>query len=76
MGTVTAKGPIAPARHVVAASRELLTYADLLRNLVVRDLKVRYRGSVLGFAWALLNPLLMMGVFHAGLPGSGQDRPD
>ena len=28
---------------------ELLAYRDLLYNLVVRDLKVRYRGSVLGF---------------------------
>lgn len=63
MGTIVAKGRFAPARHVVSATRELLAYADLLQNLVVRDLKVRYRGSVLGFAWALLNPLLMMGVF-------------
>lgn len=45
------------------AARELVDHADLLRNLVVRDLKVRYRGSVLGFAWSLLNPLLMMAVF-------------
>lgn len=63
MGTIVAKWRFAPARHAVAATRELLAYADLLQNLVVRDLKVRYRGSVLGFAWALLNPLLMMGVF-------------
>lgn len=63
MAAVAAKGRFAPARHALAAARELLAYADLLRNLVVRDLKVRYRGSVLGFAWALLNPLLMMGVF-------------
>jgi len=35
----------------------------LLRNLVVRDLKARYKNSVLGFVWSLLNPLGMMLVF-------------
>jgi lipopolysaccharide transport system permease protein len=38
-------------------------YSYLLRNLVVRDLKVRYKNSVLGILWSLLNPLLMMAVF-------------
>lgn len=52
-----------PVRRIWGAVREISQHIDLLRNLVVRDLKVRYRGSVLGFAWSLLNPLLMMGVF-------------
>ncbi|MHB1004359.1 MAG: ABC transporter permease [Chloroflexota bacterium] len=43
--------------------REAVRYRELVRNLVVRDLKVRYRSSVLGFMWCLLNPLLMMAVF-------------
>lgn len=43
--------------------RELYRYRELVRNLVVRDLKLRYRNSVLGFCWCLLNPLLMMLVF-------------
>ncbi len=43
---------------------ELLRYRDLVANLVVRDLKVRYKSSVLGFLWSLLNPLLMMTVFY------------
>ena len=50
-------------RRVWGAVREIADGADLLRNLVVRDLKVRYRGSIFGFAWSLLNPLLMMAVF-------------
>ena len=43
--------------------RELWAYRDLLYNLVVRDLKLRYKNSVLGILWSLLNPLLMMLVF-------------
>ncbi len=43
---------------------ELVRYRELLRELVVRDLKVRYKGSVLGFLWSMGNPLLMMAVFY------------
>jgi lipopolysaccharide transport system permease protein len=43
--------------------RELLGARELLRNLTVRELKVRYKRSSLGFLWTLLNPLLMMAVF-------------
>jgi lipopolysaccharide transport system permease protein len=42
---------------------ELFSYRYLLYNLVVRDLKVRYKNSVLGILWSLLHPLLMMMVF-------------
>jgi len=42
---------------------EVIRYRELIRNLVARDLKVRYRNSVLGFVWCLGNPLLMMTVF-------------
>lgn len=37
-----------------------LKYKNLLINLVTRDIKVRYRRSVLGMLWTVLNPLLMM----------------
>ena len=43
--------------------REVIRYRYLLQNLVRRDLKVRYRNSVLGILWSLLNPLFMMLVF-------------
>ena len=43
--------------------RELIHYRFLLKNLVARDLKVRYKNSALGFLWSLLNPLLMMIVY-------------
>lgn len=35
----------------------------LLANLSARDIKARYKGSVIGMAWALLNPLLMLGIY-------------
>jgi ABC-2 type transport system permease protein len=40
-----------------------LASRQLIRNLTVKELKVRYKRSALGFLWSLLNPLLMMGVF-------------
>lgn len=43
--------------------RELYAYRYLLKNLVIRDLKVRYKNSFLGVIWSLLNPLLMMMVY-------------
>ena len=38
---------------------------DLLRVLVSRDLKIRYKRSFLGLAWSLLNPLLQLLVFRS-----------
>jgi lipopolysaccharide transport system permease protein len=49
--------------RVLAHLRELWQYRELIRNLVERDLKVRYKSSLLGIAWSWLNPLLMMGVY-------------
>ncbi len=40
----------------------LWQYRELLRNLVVRDLKVKYQRSALGLVWTLLNPMLMVAV--------------
>ncbi len=42
---------------------EIIRYRELTSNLVSRDLKVKYKSSVLGFLWSLLNPLLMMMVY-------------
>lgn len=41
---------------------ELRRYRYLLWNLILRDLRVRYKRSVLGFFWAMVNPLLTMAV--------------
>lgn len=40
--------------------QHMLNYIPLMKELVKRDLKVRYRRSVLGYLWSLLNPLMMM----------------
>ncbi len=42
---------------------ELLAYRELVWNLILRDLKARYKSSFLGYLWSLVNPLLMMTVF-------------
>ena len=43
-----------------AAWSHFLKYRPLMKELVSRDLKVKYRRSFLGYLWSLLNPLLMM----------------
>ena len=51
----------------------LVRYRGLIQTLVARDLKARYRGSVLGFFWSFINPLLLLliysFVFTIVLPG-------
>jgi ABC-2 type transport system permease protein len=42
---------------------ELFRYKELIKTLVGRDLKVRYRNSILGYVWTWLDPLMMMFVF-------------
>jgi lipopolysaccharide transport system permease protein len=43
--------------------RECLEYRDLLYFLVLRDVTVLYKQTILGFAWAILNPFFSMVVF-------------
>jgi ABC-2 type transport system permease protein len=42
---------------------DLLAYRSFVKNLVLKDLKLKYRDSVLGFVWSLANPLFMIVVF-------------
>ena len=43
--------------------RQLFRHRALIQILVARDLKARYRGSVLGFFWSFVNPLLLLLVY-------------
>ena len=43
--------------------RSLLRYRELIRNLVRKDLTLKYRDSVFGFLWSLANPLLLIVVY-------------
>lgn len=40
--------------------KTLIQYKDLIGELVSRDLKLKYRRSILGYVWSILNPLLIM----------------
>ena len=64
----------AQGKFVFANLRQLIRYRGLIRSLVARDLKARYRGSVLGFFWSFVNPLLLLliysFVFTVVLPGA------
>lgn len=58
-------------RHNVAGAslrvsdeiKDLTGHANLLFELVHRDLTIRYKRSVLGFLWTMMHPLLLMGIF-------------
>jgi ABC-2 type transport system permease protein len=39
---------------------EVIHYRELLRELIARNIKIRYKRSVLGIAWTMLNPMMMM----------------
>src|SRR3979490_745545 len=41
----------------------LIRYRGLIQSLVARELKARYRGSVLGFVWSFINPLLLLSIY-------------
>lgn len=45
---------------MLADIRELVKYKDLIKQLVRRDLKIRYKNSILGFFWSLANPLIQV----------------
>lgn len=48
---------------MLAHIQELYRFRNLLQKLVARDLRVRYKNSVLGILWSWLNPLFMMVVY-------------
>ena len=61
--------------------KELWAYRELLWVLTARDVKVRYKQTVLGFAWAIIQPFMLMIVFSiffgrlAKIPSDGYPYP-
>jgi lipopolysaccharide transport system permease protein len=49
---------------LLANLRYLFRYRGLISALVARELKARYRGSVLGFFWSFVNPLLLLLIYN------------
>ena len=73
---------IVPPRMLATVNlRELWAYRELIAVLTWRDLKVRYRQTVLGAAWAIVQPVLAMVVFSvffgrlARMPSDGLPYP-
>jgi lipopolysaccharide transport system permease protein len=70
-----------PGRWGVLSMRELLGHRELLYFLTRRELLVRYKQSLFGVAWAVLQPLAMMAIFSiffgrlAGVPSDGVPYP-
>lgn len=57
-------------------AKELADYRDLFFFLVFRDIKVLYAQTVLGFSWALLNPLIQILIFTVIFGGVAQIETD
>ncbi|MEO8034491.1 MAG: ABC transporter permease [Acidobacteriota bacterium] len=70
-----------PSRIFSVDVAELWAYRELLVLLAWRDATIRYKQSVVGIGWALIQPLLMMAIFSvvfgrfAGLPSDGVPYP-
>jgi ABC-2 type transport system permease protein/lipopolysaccharide transport system permease protein len=54
------RGPSLWLARLADDRRQLARFWPVIHNVVVQDLKVKYQRSILGFAWSLLNPLLML----------------
>ena len=55
-----ARGYVRVHWPAVAVYTDLFRYRDLFLNLFRRELRVKYRGSALGIAWTLINPIMLM----------------
>jgi lipopolysaccharide transport system permease protein len=61
MSTIVFEG--GSPRSLLGELRRLVQHRDLLLLLTQKDLKLKYKGTALGFVWSFLNPLLMMIVY-------------
>lgn len=71
---------IRPHEKLNLGLKELWHYRELFFFFTWRDIKVKYKQTVLGFAWAVLQPIIMMFIFSAvgnafNIPAEGLPRP-
>lgn len=68
-----ARARVSGPSRVLHSLQQLFRHRALIQSLVARELKARYRGSVLGVVWSFLNPLLLLliytFVFSVVVPG-------
>nr|WP_319375684.1 ABC transporter permease [uncultured Methanoregula sp.] len=70
-----------PKKWVPVNFYELWNYRELLASFTMRDVKIRYKQTALGFAWAIIQPLFMMVIFtiifggFAQIPSDGVPYP-
>lgn len=69
---------VAPRRNVREHVREILGYTELIRSLVRKELKVRYKQSTLGLVWSMIQPMFLLliysvvfSVLKGGMPRLG-----
>ncbi|HVM10390.1 MAG TPA: ABC transporter permease [Acidimicrobiales bacterium] len=55
---------ITPRGSLLRRARDIVSYRELLVNLVRKELKVKYKSSILGFLWSLLNPAMLLVVYY------------
>ncbi len=48
---------------MIRGIKEVYSYREMLKSLVKKDLRTRYKGSFLGFLWTFVNPLLQLAVY-------------
>lgn len=47
-------------KTIVSGFQRFLAFDELLKQLIIRDVKLKYRRSYLGYLWSILNPLMLM----------------
>jgi lipopolysaccharide transport system permease protein len=59
---MSAVRPVAEWVDTPSRVNQVWRYRELLRQFIIRNLKVKYQRSLLGFVWTLLNPLLTVSI--------------
>src|ERR1041385_8972337 len=54
---------VEPDTKISMRIRDLMRYHELIVNLVRKELRVKYKNSVLGFVWSMLNPAMTIFIF-------------